>query len=47
MVSAHKLKIADATPKGYFLCDNGELIELTINLRFLTERHHGIREFAN
>uniref|UniRef100_A0A0L8IAA4 ATP-dependent DNA helicase n=1 Tax=Octopus bimaculoides TaxID=37653 RepID=A0A0L8IAA4_OCTBM len=40
-------QIVDATLKRSFLCDHVEVVELTTNLRFLTESRSDEREFAN
>ncbi|CAI9723081.1 ATP-dependent DNA helicase PIF1-like [Octopus vulgaris] len=40
-------QIDDAALKGSFLWDHVEVVELTTNLRLLTESHSDEREFAN
>ncbi|XP_052823612.1 uncharacterized protein LOC128247660 [Octopus bimaculoides] len=40
-------QIVDATLMRSFLCDHVEVVELTTNLRLLTESHSDEREFAN
>uniref|UniRef100_A0A0L8HCD7 DNA helicase Pif1-like 2B domain-containing protein n=1 Tax=Octopus bimaculoides TaxID=37653 RepID=A0A0L8HCD7_OCTBM len=42
-----RLQIVDTTPKRSFLCDHVEVVELTTNLRLLTEGHSDEREFDN